>query len=739
MVSLLRLSSLIPLQLLLFITLTAFTAWPSVSLLAQSPFSNWYFYNGGISFNSGTPVALTNSIMNQPEGCATVSDANGQLLFYTDGKRAFDKNHQVMPNSLYLKGDGSSSNSAVIVPKPGSKRYYYIFTSPVNAIDGIYYSIVDLSLNNGNGDVMSCAKNVLIGQAPFAEKLTTALHDNGHDVWVIARKWQSSAFYAWQVTACGVQPAVISEVGLNIPSGQLVGPYGCLKISQQQNRLASANELSSSASSGGCIELFDFNNATGELSNAMWFVSPHEIDANGTPNSTVYGIEFSPGGQFLYSSSWLDDEVYQMDITLGTAADILASAQVIGDVNNGFGNAGAMQLADDGKIYIAQRFDTYLSVITDPDAAGIGCGFTLDAVDLSPKQAQSGLPAALHISDWNINPAPQYFSISGSCAGSPVQFLFAGAGCSGLLWHFGDPSSGSADTSTQLNPFHVFANAGTYLVTLHLTDGCFTDTLAQEVVISAAPAAILPPDTFFCTPVSLQLTAGNANDGVLWSTGDTANTITVTEPGLYFVTVENVCGLASDSVLVEQVTAFQPLFFSDTSFCIDSLFMLEVNAGNEDNSVSWNTGDTTSALLINSFGFYEVMITNPCGESISASFTVLADTCKFEEPVDSNENGSDDSTVAIPCDFAVPNAFSPNGDGVNDEFAPIAGCSEIIQHLVIFNRWGQTVYEGAGSTASWDGRFENREQEIGVYVYMLTTINTSGHTRKRKGHVTLLL
>ena len=739
MIFLLRLESLFQPVFVHLFAIAAFTVCPLVFLQAQSPFSNWYFYNAGLSFNSGTPVALTNSIMNQPEGCATVSDANGQLLFYTDGKRVFDKNHQVMPNSLYLKGDGSSSNSAVIVPKPGSKRYYYIFTSPVNAIDGIYYSIVDLSLNNGNGDIMACAKNVLIGQAPFAEKLTTALHDNGHDVWVIARKWQSSAIYAWQVTACGVQDAVISEVGLNIPSGQLVGPYGCLKASPQQNRIVSANELSSSASSGGCIELFDFNNATGELSNAMWFVSPHEIDANGTPNATVYGIEFSPGGQFLYSSSWLDDEIYQMDITLGTAADILASAQVIGDVNNGIGNAGAMQLADDGKIYIAQRFDSYLSVIANPDAAGIGCGFSLDAVDLSPKQAQSGLPAALHISDWNVNPAPDYFNLSGSCAGSPVQFIFAGAGCSGLLWHFGDPSSGSADTSTQLNPFHVFANAGIYQVTLYLTDGCFTDTLAQEVVISAAPAAILPADTFFCTPVSLQLMAGNAGDGVLWSNGDTVNTIMVTEPGLYFVTVENTCGLASDSVLIGQVAAFQPVLFSDTSFCIDSLFMLEVNAGNENNSVSWNTGDTTSSLLITSFGFYEVMITNPCGESISASFNVLADTCKIEAPVDTSENGSDDSTVAIPCDFAIPNVFSPNGDGVNDEFAPIAGCSETLQYLVIFNRWGQTVFEGAGSTASWDGGFKNRNQEIGVYVYVLTTINTSGQTRQRKGNVMLLL
>lgn len=671
-------------------------------LSAQSPFSQWYFGNAGLDFSSGTPVLLTNSLMNQPEGCASISDPTGQLLFYTDGKRVFDNNHNAMANSLYLKGDASSSNSAVIVPKPGSSRYYYVFTSPVNATDGIYYSIIDMSLNGGLGDVASCAKNVLIGEAPFAEKLTTALHANGHDVWVIARKWQSTAFYAWLVTACGVQEAVVSEVGLNIPSGQLVGPYGCLKVSPQQNRIAGVNELSSFASSGGSIEIFDFDNATGQLSNGLWFASPHEIDVNNTPNSTVYGLEFSPSGQFLYSSSWFDDEIYQLDVSLPTAAEILASAQVIGEVNNGGSNAGALQRADDGKIYVAQRYDSYLAVIADPDAAGVACGFSQDAVNLSPKEAQSGLPAALNISEWNTDPAPLYFDIADACALSPVSFTFGGAGCSILLWNFGDPGSGSADTSSLANPVHAYANPGTYNGTLVLTNGCFSDTLKQEIIVSSPPQATLPADTLFCSPVFLELTAGEAGDEILWNTGDTVSTILATEAGLYYVIVANACGLASDSILIETAVPLQPVSFADTSFCIDSTFALEADAGNAGNQILWNTGDTTSSIIITAFGFYEVTINNTCGESINASFNVTPDSCKADEPDDTtgSNSGIEDTLEVSPCDFAIPNAFSPNGDGINDEFAPIASCTETVQLLLIFNRWGEMVYEGTGSTAA---------------------------------------
>src|SRR2546421_10634416 len=93
-------------------------------LLAQKSFAQkeaniWYFGNyGGVDFNSGSPVVLTNSAMSAFEGCTSIANHNGQLLFYTDGMSVWNKNHAIMFNGTGLDGNSSSTQSGVIVPQP---------------------------------------------------------------------------------------------------------------------------------------------------------------------------------------------------------------------------------------------------------------------------------------------------------------------------------------------------------------------------------------------------------------------------------------------------------------------------------------------------------------------------------------------------------------------------------------------------------------------------------------------
>src|SRR5689334_20241397 len=95
---------------------------------AQKENNVWYFGNGaGIDFNSGSPVGLNNGALFTVEGCASIADASGNLLFYTDGVTVYNKVHSVMTNGLGLLGGNSSSESAIIVPMPGSSTLYYIF------------------------------------------------------------------------------------------------------------------------------------------------------------------------------------------------------------------------------------------------------------------------------------------------------------------------------------------------------------------------------------------------------------------------------------------------------------------------------------------------------------------------------------------------------------------------------------------------------------------------------------
>ena len=76
----------------------------------------WYFGNrAGLDFNSGSPVALTDGVLFTNEGCSVISDNTGNLLFYTDGTRVWNKNHRQMPNGLELMGNFSSNQSAVTV------------------------------------------------------------------------------------------------------------------------------------------------------------------------------------------------------------------------------------------------------------------------------------------------------------------------------------------------------------------------------------------------------------------------------------------------------------------------------------------------------------------------------------------------------------------------------------------------------------------------------------------------
>src|SRR5205823_914385 len=127
---------------------------------AQKQNNNWCFgYKAGITFNSGTPVFFNGVMMNQNEGCASASDVNGNLLFYTDGLTVWNRNHVTMSNGTGLGGDVSSTQSAIIIKQPGNANMYYIFTTVAWGYSGLKYTQVDISLNGGLGGV-TAVKNV---------------------------------------------------------------------------------------------------------------------------------------------------------------------------------------------------------------------------------------------------------------------------------------------------------------------------------------------------------------------------------------------------------------------------------------------------------------------------------------------------------------------------------------------------------------------------------------------------
>ena len=230
---------------------------------SQQEASVWYFgSNAGIKFDAtGNVTTLTDGQLDSLEGCASISDSNGNLLFYTEGITLWNKNHQVMPNGSGLMGNWSTSQSATIVPLPGSSTLYYVFTLDAEAHpNGFRYSIVDMSLNGGLGDVTS-SKNVLI-YTPSNEKLSVVKHSNDTDYWIVTHGFNNNTFYSYLLTATGLSVApVTSNVG-TIINGSVENTWGCMKISPDGSKLAIANGLLN-------FELMDFNNSTGSVSNAQ--------------------------------------------------------------------------------------------------------------------------------------------------------------------------------------------------------------------------------------------------------------------------------------------------------------------------------------------------------------------------------------------------------------------------------------------------------------------------------------
>lgn len=148
--------------------------------ISKNNAKHWYFGNqAAIKFENNIPVALTNSAMSQVEGVATMSDDNGNLLFYTNGITIFNRLHQIMENGSGLTSNSSNTQSAFIIPYPGNINKYYVFTP------GPYvYCIVDMTLDNGNGAVIATEKNILLTNNN-SEKIAGLLALNQTDIWVI--------------------------------------------------------------------------------------------------------------------------------------------------------------------------------------------------------------------------------------------------------------------------------------------------------------------------------------------------------------------------------------------------------------------------------------------------------------------------------------------------------------------------------------------------------------------------
>ena len=267
----------------------------------ENPTANiWYFGNGaGIDFNEvdgldPPPRSITDAhAMNAPEGTSTISDANGDVLFYTDGDTVYNNINEVMENGDAIGGDILSTQSVIIVPFLDDETLYYVFTTQEVYGTNEYrlkYSVVDMKGGDGLGAV-TVKDQILFTKS--TEKI--AAYEGGGGHWLLVHEYGSNSFRSYAITEAGIAAPVVSSLGSVHSLNDAMSGQAGMKFSGAGDRVA----VALIEGSEDYIELFQFDQATGEVTELDYIIDLNE----GNPaNDEVYDVHFSPGGNKIFAS-----------------------------------------------------------------------------------------------------------------------------------------------------------------------------------------------------------------------------------------------------------------------------------------------------------------------------------------------------------------------------------------------------------------------------------------------------
>ncbi|MBI3501386.1 MAG: gliding motility-associated C-terminal domain-containing protein [Bacteroidetes bacterium] len=656
---------------------------PTADCFSQPQHNFWYFgRHAGLDFSSGSPVAVYGK-SNTDEGVSGISSAAGALQFYigTDTTcssviNIWDATHTYMQNGTGLYSNCSTSQSTIVVPHPGcNSNKYFIFqvegsTGGCAHGCGAYYSEVDMSLNSGLGAVTT-KNNALYscGSPPcVTEQVTATPNANGIDYWVLIHEYSTNNFRVYPVTSSGVGAAVVFSVGpVYFGSGGIIG---YTKFNLAGTKIA--------AGGGGSLYLYDFNNATGVISN------PQDLALG----SSGYGVEFSPNGNYLYCTNFFNLKIFQYDLTSGNIPASITQVDV-----GSFYNKGALQLAPDGKIYAAVSGQAFVGAINSPNSLYPATNYvdnvvplvagTLEGIGLpnflaSYNSSGGGLSATSTANNilcnggngsatanasggnspytysWNLTgqttstatglAAGNYtvtITDAGGCSatdtvsisqptalsttitstnscGSSGSATIAVAGGSGSYTYNWNPTGQTTSTATGLS-------SGNYSVTI--TDGNGCTSTASATINSGNPptATISASNTTVCSGSSVTLTASGGGT-YSWSTSQTTTSIstTATATATYSVVVDSSGCTDTASITINVIATPTATISPNISVCAGQTVTLNASGGN---NYSWNTGQTTSTITATATAAatYSVIVSNGnCSDTASTSVSILS-------------------------------------------------------------------------------------------------------------------
>jgi hypothetical protein len=351
-------------------------------------YPNW----GGTKLNFASTIPSTTYVHQQLNlHCtdAVISDSSGNLLFYTNGMYVANRNFQIMPNgdsinpgdlyNYYGNMGYRTPQGAIILRKPGTDNIYYIIHEKLEwsaeyfiICPGIHYSIIDMNLCDGLGDVIDKNIPLLIDSLEYG-CITATRHANGRDWWIIVPEFLHNQYYKFLLTTNGIilyGTQTIGSPSINMEVGQACfSPDGTKYV-----RFAGTD-----VNIPYRLEVFDFDRCSGMLSNYrnLWYVD----------SAWTCGVAISANSRYMYTSA--ETHIDQYDLQ---AEDIAASRVIVAEYDGfvdplfslGSTHFFQAQLAPDNKIYLsATNGVQYLHVIENPNLPGLACNVQQHSVHLN--------------------------------------------------------------------------------------------------------------------------------------------------------------------------------------------------------------------------------------------------------------------------------------------------------------------------------------------------------------------
>lgn len=723
----------------------------------------WVFGEGlGLDFNS-TPPRYTPVGIGTLEASASVCDRAGNVLFYCDGFKVLDRTNTIMPNGYGIRSHYSTTQGSVIAAMPSSDSLFYLFSITDETSNGYFrYSVIDMSLNDGYGDIIPTKKNLLIDSLR-SEKMCIGGYCGTQ--WLITHHLDSPIFYAYNMHSPGsFSSPVISRVGTT--AYRRFYAVGEMKFSPDFHQLYLAN-FPTTDSSYSRLEVYDFDALTGIVSNQQ------ELDHSDT--GYFYSFDFSPSGNKLYADAGDSCGLYQYDLSAGSTTAIRSSKTLLFRSWHVYG----IRTGPDGMVYVIDLDNSRqnISRIRKPELNGTACDIEYNF--LSPPFPDT----TLGILFGNTFPTPlvpinndeQHKTSYSICRGDTLT-VAGEHGFDRYEWEDGDENRRKKFTESDTIILRAYSACGirtdTVYVTVYEKDTLYrqTDTLvctngkiALEVDRSfekyswshgASPlpvtevsksgtytATALDPktckalyhtfrvvfsdnitpgstDTFICNnqPIQLNASIQNARAKYMWTNGDTTSRIVVDTPGTKIVRISlDGCQISDTfNVIAKNI----PMDLGKDTFSCSGQ-QIGLFPDTDADKYIWSTGDTGKVLVIKETGRY--------------ALSILKEGCWVNDEIE---------IVFDNCDncISIPNAFSPNNDGLNDRFKVFVRCRLLSYELMIYNRWGEPVFTSNNQNDQWDGTFKGLLMDTNVFYYMLRikTVQAPDKTLMFKGDINLL-